>query len=79
MKWNNTIDVFKCYPIPSSDNLFIENAELNSHLKICDMSGKVEKYILIDKSNITITIKDLLPGVYFLQNDKGFTLKIVKI
>lgn len=71
------------YPNPASTEIIIENLELKSNsnvVRITDVSGKVVKEFLYERSIHKIQINDLLSGTYFLTitGHKIYRSKFVK-
>ena len=57
------------YPNPATNKLTISNVQLTiKKIEVLDITGKVVKQLTIKQSNIlTIEIKDLKQGVYFIK------------
>ena len=67
------------YPNPSSKTITIENAELESTIKICNIMGKIMIENKVKESYLQLDISDLAPGIYFIQTEKNKSYMFVKI
>ncbi len=74
---NNSI---KVYPNPVVDVLHIKSNSNLDHIRLINMSGQVvyEKHSKSFLNSITINIKHLPNGIYFLGNKNNLLRKIVK-
>ena len=55
------------YPNPVEELLTINNAGINSTVRLLDVSGRVLKTVVTKNNNITINVKDLAPAIYIVQ------------
>ncbi|AUP79269.1 T9SS type A sorting domain-containing protein [Flavivirga eckloniae] len=78
---DNTNDLFKFYPNPAENELFILGKNKIKSIEIIDVLGKTVATHLIDKSIIKIDVSQLKSGVYLLQvtneNDTLETKRLV--
>lgn len=66
----------KVYPNPASDFITFNGTYKNSVINIKDISGKtIKSFALKNNSgeNYRLNISDILPGIYFMNSDKGET------
>ena len=82
---NNTViaeAAIKLYPNPARDELNVEGlSAINTNLSIVDMQGKEVIKVTATSQTITINVKQLSPGVYYLRivtDEKVTTLKFLK-
>lgn len=61
------IRVFKCYPNPVEDELFILGTNKIKHIDIIDVSGKTVAHYDFSKSIIRIDVSRLKPSFYLLR------------
>lgn len=77
-------DSFAIYPNPSKDLIQFKsiNEQFNSiNVQISDLNGRIVKSFDTEENQFTISIGDLVSGIYFakVSTDKGtFTQKIIK-
>ncbi|MBL7752131.1 MAG: T9SS type A sorting domain-containing protein [Chitinophagaceae bacterium] len=69
------------YPVPASNSVTIDiNKEglLNTEARLIDVQGKVMKRIIISNVQETVSLEDLIRGVYYLQFADGTVHQVVK-
>jgi hypothetical protein len=71
MNGMNTPTVAKVYPNPATNSLFIDGYTDVSTVSVTDVSGRVIKQLIIDKSNNSIDISSLQSGSYILKLNDG--------
>ena len=78
---SNTNSIFRFYPNPVEDELFILGTNKVKRIEIIDVLGKTVVTHLIEKSIIKIDVSELKNGIYLLQvtneNDKSETKKLI--
>lgn len=79
-----TTQPFRLYPVPSSNQLtidFTEHGHQPEHLKIYSITGQALTVLSLTDGSNTISVKDLVPGVYILEavfEGKSFYSKFVR-
>ena len=78
-KIDNPETIIKFYPNPSSDYLLIENADLESSLRISNIIGDliIEKQII--NNSFQVDIRNLAPGVYIINIGNSKSYKFIKL
>ena len=63
-------DQIRVYPNPAEDILFVENAPMDTYIRICDITGRA--YLLMPAIEVTggIDLSGLSKGIYFLSIEK---------
>jgi len=69
-------DFLNVYPNPASQFLNVQN-EKGDHIMIKNILGNVVKEQ--ERNESIIDISKLSPGIYFIKDEFGFTLKFIKI
>jgi N-acetylneuraminic acid mutarotase len=68
---------FNFHPNPCNNNLTIESLESNFNVKVVNLNGETLKELVVNSTNKSIDINDLIPGMYLLEltNENGKSSK----
>lgn len=80
---NLTLEQFKIYPNPATDEIFVDGLEVNYEITIKDISGQTVKFF--DQKNVlngSISVGDLPAGIYLIyatfDNQHSRPVKLIK-
>ena len=70
---------WKIYPNPFTDQIWIErNGSQLETLTLSDITGREIRQFELEGKLCTIALENILPGIYFLRSETGFSWKIIK-
>ena len=67
------------YPNPSNGTFSLKADAAMELILVNELGQRVMNIKLQESSNYTFEMKDLKPGIYFIQNEKGSTTAVQKI
>lgn len=66
------------YPVPATNQLFIELSGQPESYTIIDLSGAIVRFSILSTGTNTIDINDLPAGIYFFRSENSRPVKIIR-
>ncbi len=73
-----TLQQLSIYPNPVTDELHIDGVEHTTQYTLTTITGSKVQEGMLQEHKAIVNMKDLIPGIYMLNTETGWKLKVVK-